>query len=147
MRHDVLVDDFRQSPLTSCALVRCSNITAREEVLDRIALWPAPNGALVLVDRAAYPIASSHHEAFAKAMAAPFLRQRPDRLRELRRPDDVRRGDRRDDGLRVAPECASMLARSASIRSGASSSGVSGSSTVTVSPFCLRLITSSSLSV
>jgi hypothetical protein len=40
-----------------------------------------------------------------------------------------------------------MLARRAAIRSGASSSVVSGSSTVTVSPFCFRLITSSSFSV
>jgi ubiquinone/menaquinone biosynthesis C-methylase UbiE len=71
VRHDVLVDDF---PPESFEIVHAravlEHIPAREEVLDRIAPWLAPNGALVLVDCASYPVFSSHHEAFAKAMAA-----------------------------------------------------------------------------
>ena len=71
VRHDVLVDDF---PPESFDIVHAravlEHIPAREEALDRIAPWLAPNGALVLVDCAAYPVFSSHHEAFAKAMAA-----------------------------------------------------------------------------
>jgi ubiquinone/menaquinone biosynthesis C-methylase UbiE len=71
VRHDVLIDDF---PPGSFDIVHAravlEHIPAREKVLDRIAPWLTPNGALVLVDCASYPIYSSHHEAFAKAMAA-----------------------------------------------------------------------------
>jgi SAM-dependent methyltransferase len=71
VRHDVLVDDF---PPGSFDVVHAravlEHIPAREVVLDRVAPWLAPNGALVLVDCASYPVYSSHHEAFGKAMRA-----------------------------------------------------------------------------
>jgi SAM-dependent methyltransferase len=70
-RHDVLVDDF---PPQSFDLVHAravlEHIPAREEALDRIAPWLKPEGALVLVDCASYPIASSQHESFRVAMQA-----------------------------------------------------------------------------
>jgi SAM-dependent methyltransferase len=46
------------------------HIPAREEALDRIAHWLKPDGALVLVDCASYPIPSSQHQCFRVAMQA-----------------------------------------------------------------------------
>jgi ubiquinone/menaquinone biosynthesis C-methylase UbiE len=71
MRHDLLVDDF---PARSFDLVHAravlEHIPAREDALDRIVEWLAPDGALVLVDAASYPIYSSQHEPFLAAMKA-----------------------------------------------------------------------------
>ncbi len=70
-RHDVLVDDF---PAESFDVVHAravlEHIPSRETLLDRIASWLTPDGALVLVDCASYPIESSHHEAYGRAMRA-----------------------------------------------------------------------------
>ncbi len=70
-QHDLLVDDF---PPDSFDVVHAravlEHIPAREEALDRIADWLAPDGSLVLVDCASYPIYSSAHEPFRDAMKA-----------------------------------------------------------------------------
>ena len=71
LQHDLLVDDF---PPGSFDVVHAravlEHIPAREHALDRIAEWLAPDGALVLVDCASYPIYSSPHEPFRNAMQA-----------------------------------------------------------------------------
>ena len=71
LQHDMLVDDF---PPDSFDVVHAravlEHVPAREHALDRIAEWLAPEGALVLVDCASYPIYSSSHEAFRDAMKA-----------------------------------------------------------------------------
>jgi SAM-dependent methyltransferase len=71
LQHDVLVDDF---PPASFDVVhaRCvlEHIPAREDVLDRIAGWLAPDGALVLVDCASFPVFSSPSEVYREAMSA-----------------------------------------------------------------------------
>jgi len=70
-QHDVLADDF---PPGSFDVVHAravlEHIPAREQALDRIAEWLAPDGSLVLVDCASYPISSSPHEPFRDAMQA-----------------------------------------------------------------------------
>jgi SAM-dependent methyltransferase len=70
-QHDMLVDDF---PPGSFDVVHAravlEHIPAREHALDRIVDWLAPDGALVLVDCASYPIHSSPHEPFREAMKA-----------------------------------------------------------------------------
>lgn len=71
LQHDLLADDF---PPNSFDVVHAravlEHIPAREQALDRIVEWLAPNGSLVLVDCASYPIYSSHHEPFRDAMKA-----------------------------------------------------------------------------
>ena len=71
LQHDILVDDF---PPGSFEVVHAravlEHIPGREHALDRIAEWLAPNGSLVLVDCASYPIYSSSNEAFRDAMSA-----------------------------------------------------------------------------
>jgi SAM-dependent methyltransferase len=70
-QHDVLVDDFPECSFDVVhARAVLEHIPARERVLDRIVDWLAPDGALVLVDCASYPIFSSPHEAFRNAMRA-----------------------------------------------------------------------------
>ena len=69
--HDVIVDDF---PSGSFDVIHCRSVlehlVARDEVLARMADWLAPDGVLVLVDCASYPIPSSHHAVYRDAMQA-----------------------------------------------------------------------------
>ena len=71
LQHDVLVDDF---PPGSFDIVHAravlEHIPAREEALDRIADWLAPDGALVLVDCASFPAFSTRNEVYRDAMRA-----------------------------------------------------------------------------
>jgi SAM-dependent methyltransferase len=71
LRHDVVTDDF---PPNSFDIVhaRCvfEHLALREEVLDRIVPWLAPQGALVLVDCASFPILSSRNIVYRKALEA-----------------------------------------------------------------------------
>jgi SAM-dependent methyltransferase len=71
LRHDVVTDDF---PPSSFDIIhaRCvfEHLALREEVLDRIVPWLAPQGALVLVDCASFPIFSSGNILYRKALEA-----------------------------------------------------------------------------
>ena len=71
LQHDVLVDDF---PPGSFDIVHAravlEHIPAREEALDRIVEWLAPDGALVLVDGASFPMFSSPNQVYRDAMRA-----------------------------------------------------------------------------
>jgi SAM-dependent methyltransferase len=70
-RHDMLVDDFAPASFDVVhARAVLEHIPAREHALDRVIDWLAPDGALVLVDCASYPIYSSQHEPFRNAMRA-----------------------------------------------------------------------------
>jgi SAM-dependent methyltransferase len=69
--HDVVVDDFapRSFDVIHCRSV-LEHLVTRDEVVGRMADWLAPDGALVLVDCASFPIASSHHAVYRTAMQA-----------------------------------------------------------------------------
>ena len=71
LRHDMLVDDFPPGAFDVVhARAVLEHIPEREHALDRIVDWLSPDGVLVLVDCASYPIYSSHHEPFRNAMTA-----------------------------------------------------------------------------
>jgi SAM-dependent methyltransferase len=71
LEHDMLVDDLPTGAFDVVhARAVLEHIPAREHALDRIVDWLAPEGALVLVDCASYPIATSPHEPFRKALQA-----------------------------------------------------------------------------
>jgi SAM-dependent methyltransferase len=71
LEHDLLADDFPPGSFDVIhARAVLEHIPAREDALDRLAEWLAPDGALVLVDCAAFPIESSTHEAYRAAMQA-----------------------------------------------------------------------------
>jgi SAM-dependent methyltransferase len=69
--HDVVDDDF---PPQSFDVIHCRSVlehlVGRDEILGRMAEWLAPDGVLVLVDCASYPLASSHHDGYRDAMQA-----------------------------------------------------------------------------
>jgi SAM-dependent methyltransferase len=69
--HDVVVDDF---PPQSFDVIHCRSVlehlVTRDEIVGRMAEWLAPDGVLVLVDCASFPVASSHHVAYRDAMQA-----------------------------------------------------------------------------
>ena len=71
LQHDVLTDDF---PPGSFDVIhaRCvlEHLAQREAVLDRIVAWLAPQGALVVVDCASFPIFGSRNRTYRKAMQA-----------------------------------------------------------------------------
>jgi SAM-dependent methyltransferase len=71
LEHNLLTDDF---PAGSFDVIHAravlEHIPAREDALDRMAPWLAPDGALVLVDCAAFPIETSAHEAYRTSMQA-----------------------------------------------------------------------------
>lgn len=71
LEHNLLTDDF---PAGSFDVIHAravlEHIPAREEALDRIAQWLAPDGALVLVDCASYPIETSRNDVYRKALQA-----------------------------------------------------------------------------
>jgi SAM-dependent methyltransferase len=71
LQHDVLVDDFPQGSFDIVhARAVLEHIPAREEALDRIVEWLAPDGALVLVDSVSFPVFSSPNEVYRDAMRA-----------------------------------------------------------------------------
>jgi SAM-dependent methyltransferase len=69
--HDVVVEDF---PPQSFDVIHCRSVlehlVTRDEVVGRMAEWLAPDGVLVLVDCASFPIASSRHAVYRTAMRA-----------------------------------------------------------------------------
>jgi SAM-dependent methyltransferase len=69
--HDVTVDDF---PSRSFDLIHArfvlEHLAAREEVIERVADWLAPNGVVVLVDCAAFPVLDSPNRSYRAAMRA-----------------------------------------------------------------------------
>jgi SAM-dependent methyltransferase len=69
--HDVVVDDF---PSSSFDLIHArfvlEHLVAREEVIERIAEWLAPDGALVLVDCASFPVLDSPNRSYRAVMRA-----------------------------------------------------------------------------
>jgi SAM-dependent methyltransferase len=71
VEHDVVVDDF---PPGSFDVIHARSVlehlTARDDIVGRMVDWLAPDGVLVLVDCASYPIPSSHHEEYRTAMQA-----------------------------------------------------------------------------
>jgi SAM-dependent methyltransferase len=71
LAHDVVVDDF---PPQSFDVIHARSVlehlVARDEVVGRMAEWLAPDGVLVLVDCASFPIASSRHAVYRDAMQA-----------------------------------------------------------------------------
>jgi 2-polyprenyl-3-methyl-5-hydroxy-6-metoxy-1,4-benzoquinol methylase len=71
LQHNVLTDDF---PPGSFDVIhaRCvfEHLAQREEVLDRIVPWLAPDGALVIVDCASFTIDSSPNTVYRKALQA-----------------------------------------------------------------------------
>jgi SAM-dependent methyltransferase len=71
LEHDVVVDDF---PPGSFDVIHARSVLEhlepRDDVVGRMAEWLAPDGVLVLVDCASYPIASSHHAVYRDAMQA-----------------------------------------------------------------------------
>jgi len=71
LRHDVLVDDFPSGSFDMIhARAVLEHIPAREEAIDRIAPWLAPDGVLVLVDCVSFPVFSSPNEVYRDAMRA-----------------------------------------------------------------------------
>ena len=71
LRHDMLVDTFAPGSFDVVhARAVLEHLPEREHALDRVAEWLAPDGAIVLVDCASYPIESSVHEPFRNAMRA-----------------------------------------------------------------------------
>jgi SAM-dependent methyltransferase len=71
LRHDVLTDDFPPGWF-DIIHARCvfEHLAAREEVLDRIVPWLTPEGAVVIVDCASFPIFSSRNMLYRKALEA-----------------------------------------------------------------------------
>jgi ubiquinone/menaquinone biosynthesis C-methylase UbiE len=71
LRHDVAVDDF---PRGSFDLIhaRCvlEHVVARDEVVGRVAPWLSPDGVLVIVDCASFPVLGSHNPIYRAAMSA-----------------------------------------------------------------------------
>jgi SAM-dependent methyltransferase len=69
--HDVVVDDF---PSRSFDLIHArfvlEHLAAREEVIERVAEWLAPDGVLVLVDCASFPVLDSPNRSYRAAMRA-----------------------------------------------------------------------------
>lgn len=69
--HDVVVDDF---PPQSFDVIHCRSVlehlVTRDEIVGRMAAWLAPDGVLVLVDCASFPIVSSDHAVYRDAMQA-----------------------------------------------------------------------------
>jgi len=71
LEHNVVVDDF---PPASFDLIHArtvlEHIAAREDVVERVAPWLAPDGVLVLVDCASFPVFGSHNDVYRDAMSA-----------------------------------------------------------------------------
>jgi SAM-dependent methyltransferase len=71
LEHDVVVDDL---PSRSFDVIHCRSVlehlTARDEIVERMAEWLTPDGVLVLVDCASFPLASSGHAVYRDAMQA-----------------------------------------------------------------------------
>jgi SAM-dependent methyltransferase len=71
LKHDVLVDTF---PPASFDLIHIrtvlEHLAQREHLLDRLADWLAPDGVLVVVDCASFPVFSSHNPIYLAAMRA-----------------------------------------------------------------------------
>jgi 2-polyprenyl-3-methyl-5-hydroxy-6-metoxy-1,4-benzoquinol methylase len=69
--HDVVVDDF---PPQTFDVIHCRSVlehlVARDEIIGRMVEWLAPDGALVLVDCASFPLASSSNAVYRDAMQA-----------------------------------------------------------------------------
>ena len=71
LQHDVVTDEF---PAGSFDIIHSravlEHIAQREHVLDRIVPWLAPDGILVVVDCASFPLSSSQNPTFRKAIQA-----------------------------------------------------------------------------
>jgi ubiquinone/menaquinone biosynthesis C-methylase UbiE len=103
LEHDLLAGDF---PPNSFDVIHAravlEHIPEREQVLDRIARWLAPDGALVLVDCASYPIESSRNETYRVALRAwvdVIARTGTDYAWTRTFPEPLRRHGYRDVGL------------------------------------------------
>ena len=71
LEHDLLADDFPSGSFDVIhARAVLEHIPQREAMLDRIAHWLTPDGALVLVDCASYPIESSRNGVYRVALQA-----------------------------------------------------------------------------
>lgn len=71
LKHDVITDDFEPGSFDFIHIrTVLEHISAREEALDRITSWLAPDGVLVLVDTASFPVFSSRNPVYKKAMQA-----------------------------------------------------------------------------
>ena len=71
LEHDLLADDFPPGSFDVIhARAVLEHLPEREVLLDRLAPWLAPDGALVLVDCASYPIESSRNDVFRAALQA-----------------------------------------------------------------------------
>jgi SAM-dependent methyltransferase len=71
LQHDVVTDEF---PTGSFDVIHTravlEHIAQREHVLDRIVPWLAPDGMLVIVDCASFPLSSSQNPTFRKVIQA-----------------------------------------------------------------------------
>jgi SAM-dependent methyltransferase len=71
LQHNVVTDEF---PAGSFDIIHTravlEHVTQREHVLDRIVPWLAPEGILLVVDCASFPLASSQNPIFRKAIQA-----------------------------------------------------------------------------
>lgn len=71
LQHDVVTDEF---PAGSFDIIHAravlEHVAQREQVLDRIVPWLAPEGILVVVDCASFPISSSQNPTFRRAIQA-----------------------------------------------------------------------------
>jgi SAM-dependent methyltransferase len=71
LEHDVVVDDF---PPRSFDVIHCRSVlehlVGRDDIVGRMVEWLAPDGVLVLVDCASFPIPGSHHSLYRDAMQA-----------------------------------------------------------------------------
>jgi ubiquinone/menaquinone biosynthesis C-methylase UbiE len=71
LQHDAVTDEF---PPESFDVIHTravlEHIAQREEVLDRIVLWLAPGGVLVVVDCASFPVFSSRNPIYRNAIQA-----------------------------------------------------------------------------
>jgi SAM-dependent methyltransferase len=71
LEHNLLTDDFPPGSFDVIhARTVLEHLPAREKALDRIAQWLTPDGALVLVDCASYPIESSPNDVYRVALQA-----------------------------------------------------------------------------
>jgi SAM-dependent methyltransferase len=71
LAHDVLVDDFASGSFDLIhARFVLEHLVAREAVIERVEPWLAPEGVLILVDGASFPVLDSPNPSYRAAMQA-----------------------------------------------------------------------------
>jgi SAM-dependent methyltransferase len=71
VEHDVVVDDFPPGSFDVIhARTVLEHLESRDAVVGRMAEWLAPDGVVVLVDCASYPVFGSHNAVYRAAMKA-----------------------------------------------------------------------------